>query len=418
VHRLHVAPSVSWLLGPVVALACGGGGADSASSSFGNTEITTVGATTGGTTGPDTPTGTGSSGPGGEADAQSGSEDTTAGTGTTLAETGSGSTDPSSSSSMSTATGPGDDSTGPGEPTPCQVEMKQVFPIPPDVLLVLDKSGSMSMESWDHDEDPQTPAVTRWKSLHGVVKDVVTKFDDTVNFGVKLYPKIDAGSFVDQGACVVNPGVEVEIAPMNAVNVLAGIPDADFEVLGGTPMETGVKEAYSYLTSLDPGNQRFALLIADGEISKTCQGEVFQEAVAAVEQALVDHGIPTYVVGIDVDGTTSEQLTDLALAGGKTDPNGPPLFYQTTSQIQLQAAIQQIVDDTLSCVVDVDPAPSEPELFEAWVGGEKADPVADCAKDDGWVWTQEFTQLELCGAACQKLKQSGKVEVRYFCEAN
>ena len=107
-----------------------------------------------------------------------------------------------------------------GGPMPCQVEETQILPTPSDVLLVLDKSGSMSMQKWDHDDNPQTPTVTRWNSLHGVVESVVTKFNKTVNFGVKLYPKIDAGSYEDVGACIVNPGVEVEIAPLNAAKVL------------------------------------------------------------------------------------------------------------------------------------------------------------------------------------------------------
>jgi hypothetical protein len=92
------------------------------------------------------------------------------------------------------------------EPTPCQIETTQITPIPPDLLFVLDKSGSMSMEQWDHDDNPQTPNVTRWYSLHGVVKSIVTTFNKTVNFGVKLFPKIDAGSYVDKGACDRRPG--------------------------------------------------------------------------------------------------------------------------------------------------------------------------------------------------------------------
>lgn len=303
-----------------------------------------------------------------------------------------------------------------GGPTPCQVEKTSIEPTPSDVLLVLDKSGSMSMQKWDHDDNPQTPTVTRWNSLHGVVESIVTKFNKTVNFGVKLYPKIDAGSYEDVGACIVNPGVEVEVAPMNAAKVLAGIPAADFAVLGGTPMESGLKEAYKYLQALDPNKQRFALMVADGEISKTCAGEVYKEALGAVKGAH-DMGIPTYVVGIDVDPMVSADLQSLATAGGKSNPNNPQGFYETTSQIELQAALQQIVDDTLSCVIDVVPEPSEPELFEVWLGKNQVAGAADCAKDSGWVWTKPHSQIELCGQACLDLKKTGQVEARYFCEA-
>ena len=414
-----------WLLilSPLL-LACGDSGAkaDGLSASGSASNVTTASET-----GPDTPTTTGAS-----ATVSGSATGSTSGDSNSAGSSGSSGPGESSTSLMGTSgdssgamtsTGEAMTSTSTGSttapidpPEPCQIETTKITPIPPDLLFVLDKSGSMSMEQWDHDENPQTPNVTRWYSLHGVVDSVVKTFNKTVNFGVKLYPKIDAGSYIDKGACIVNPGVEVEIAPMNAAGVLAGIPAADFAVLGGTPMETGLKEAFVYLNALDPAKQRFALMIADGEISKTCPGEVINEALGAVASAY-QNGIPTYVVGIDVDPSTSDQLAALAEAGGKPNPNGPELFYQTTNQLELQAAIQQIIDDTLSCVIDVNPEPSEPELFEVWIGKDQVPAAVDCAADDGWVWTAPHKQIELCGASCLKLKKSGVVEARYYCEA-
>ena len=410
------------LLSPLL-LACGDSGAknDSLSATGGGSNITSASETNS-----TTPTSTGESASEGATSAQGstsndsasggssseGSSGTTAGVTETSGDTSGGSTMTSMTSGES-----GSSSTGEpiDKPEPCQVEATKITPIPPDLLFVLDKSGSMSYEVWDHDKNPQTPTVTRWYSLHGVVESVVKTFDKTVNFGVKLYPKITATPFIDQGACDVDPGVEVEIAPMNAAGVLAGIPAADFGVLGGTPIESGLKEAFTYLKAIDPNNQRFALLIADGEITKACDGETILETIGMVAS---NHqaGIPTYVVGIDVDPSIVDDLAALAEAGGKSNPDGPELFYQVTNQIELQAAIQQIVDDTLSCVIDVDPEPSAPDLFEVWIGQSQIPAAADCAKDDGWVWTKPHSQIELCGASCQQLKKSGQVEARYFCE--
>ncbi|MBK9752843.1 MAG: VWA domain-containing protein [Nannocystis sp.] len=417
--------SMSWLLAPLaLSLACGDSGGASASASDGlsdsasnitsvsesATTPTTSGASASASAG-DTTQGSMSGDSQSSGDASSGDVSDSASEGTTSG---------ASTGAVASTDGPGESSgggssTGSG-PTPCQVEKTKIVPTPSDVLLVLDKSGSMSMQKWDHDDNPQTPTVTRWYSLHGVVESVVTKFNKTVNFGVKLYPKIDAGSYENVGACIVNPGVEVEIAPMNAAGVLAGIPAADFAVLGGTPMESGLKAAYTYLQALDPNKQRFALMVADGEISKTCAGEVYKEALGLVKTAH-DMGIPTYVVGIDVDPMVSADLQSLATAGGKLNPNNPQGFYETTSQIELQAALQQIVDDTLSCVIDVTPEPSEPELFEVWIKQSQVPAAVNCAKDSGWVWTKPYMQIELCGQACLDLKKSGEVEARYFCEA-
>ncbi len=415
------------LLAPLtLTLACGSPGTTSDGDSLSASSITSASASTGTTS--DTPTGTGSASmseptqgsmSGDAATGSDGSADESS-AGSSGASTSPGTTGElttTTATTATTATTEGDSTAAIDEPVPCQIEKTNINPIPPDVLLVLDKSGSMSMQKWDHDEDPKTALVTRWYSLHGVVKSVVTTFNKTVNFGMKLYPRLGAGSYQNEGACEVAAGVEVEIAPMNAKGVLDELPPADFPVLGGTPMETGIKEAFTYLQALDPNKQRFALLVADGEISKTCEGEVFNEALGAVKSGFAK-GIPTYVVGIDVDASTSAQLAALAEAGGKPAPNNPDAFYQTTSQAELQAALQQIVDDTLSCVIDVDPEPSNPELFQVWIGPDQVDAVADCAKDDGWVWTQPHVQIELCGQACLDLKKSHQVEARYYCEAN
>lgn len=424
---LHHSP---WL--PVatcaLAIACGNNvppNAEAGDSATGSTSITTASATE-----PEHPTTGGATGdPTGGAGTASHSE----ATGDPPADTTATDPDATSTTSTTTSTTPGETSSGDPEDTgettrvsstmpiePCQIETTPVYPIPPTVLFLLDKSGSMGNLPnylWDHDNDSQTPKVTRWSSLHAVVESMVTKFNDTVEFGVKLYPKIDATPFKATGACDVDDGVEVEPAPMNAVNVLNGIPPANFDVLGGTPMESGVKEAFDYLTALDPDDQKFIVMIADGDISKTCEDQNILEAVAWTDIALQDYGIATYVVGIAIDDPAShDQLVQMAEAGGKPNPAGPNPYYSTQNQIQLDDAIQKIVDDTLSCTITVDPTPSEPGLFEVWIDDDEIPEVADC-DGDGFVWTTPYSEIQLCGDACAKLKSTGNVEARYYCVA-
>lgn len=403
-------------------LACGNGVGGEDSVSAGGATITTAGATATEptTAGPGTAETSSSAGTGSAANSEG--SDPPADTSSTVVTTDTSVGDTSLGPGSESVTSVGDDSTTVGsEPVPCQVETTEVLPVPPTVLFLLDKSGSMGNLPeylWDHDDNEQTPKVTRWSSLHAVVKSMVTKFNKTVDFGVKLYPKIDATPYKATGACDVDPGVEVEAAPLNGAAVLAGIPPANFDVLGGTPMEGGIKEAFNYLTSLDPEDQRFILMIADGDISKTCEDQNFYEALYYVESAWQDHNIATYVVGIAIDDPNSKsQLTNLADVGGKPNDNGPDPYYSTQNQIELEAAIQQIVDDTLSCTIAVNPEPTQPELFEVWIDDQQYPAVTDCA-DDGWMWTAEHSEIQLCGAACNQLKKTGKVEARYYCIAN
>ncbi len=314
--------------------------------------------------------------------------------------------DPSSTSETET--------TGAWEPMPCQVETTLTEPAPSNVLFVLDKSGSMSMEMWDHDSNPQTPLVTRWTSLYQVVEFVVTEFNETINFGAKLFPKYDAGSYINEGACDVEPGIEVPVADMNAQSVLNGIPGEDFEVLGGTPVYSGLVEAYNYLNGLDDDIPRAVILVADGEIS--CS-ESELDAMVEVEKAWSQEGIGTYVVGIDASAGTEAQLNLYAEVGGKPNPDGGAiLFYQTFNQDDLKEAMQKIVYDTISCVLPVDPIPNQPELFEVWIEGDQIPEVEDCDDGNGWVWVKpDHSVIELCGAACMDFKVSGEFEAKYWC---
>ncbi len=332
---------------------------------------------------------------------------TTDGTTTTSSTGDTTTTDDTTSTTVDpTTTGSG---TTDGMVEPCQVEETEIDPIPSDVLFVLDKSGSMSMEKWDHDSNLQTPTITRWKSLHSVVEAVVTDFDDRLNFGAKLYPKIDAGSYINHGACEITPGIEVPVAADNADALLDGIPGPEFEVLGGTPSFQALSESYKYLNTLMTGLDAAVIFITDGEIS--CDNPP-AAAIAAISNAWDNSQIPTYVVGIDVDAQTSSQLNSFALAGGKQLNQGQYKFYQATDQVELQAAMQSILDDTISCVLPVEPEPAYPELFEVWIDGAKVPQTGDCGEEDGWRWTQEHTEIELCGQSCLDLKHGDGIEAK------
>ena len=416
----------TFALGPLprsaIALACafalpactGDNSGESAGESDSLTNVTS--ASQGGSTTGSTGTSTTSASNSGQS--QSGSETTEdPSTSTTDNSTGpiTSSTSPTSSTSSTSSSGSdSDSSTGNDMVKPCQVEETEIQPIPSDILFVLDKSGSMSMEFWDHDNNIQTPNITRWKSLHSVVKTVVNAFDDRINFGAKLYPKIDAGSYIDQGACEITPGIEVPVAANNAMAILSGIPGPEIDVLGGTPSFQALSESYTYLKGLMTGLDSAVIFITDGEIS--CDNPP-AAAIAAISDAWDLGKIPTYVVGIDVDAQTASQLNSFALAGGKELNNGEYKFYQATDQDELQTAMQSILDDTISCALPVDPEPAFPELYEVWVDGMEVLEVEDCDQGSGWHWTQKHTEIELCGDACVDLKHGEGIEARYYCLA-
>ena len=311
----------------------------------------------------------------------------------------------------------GGDDTGTEEPEPCQVSTQTVEPVPPNVLLVLDKSRSMRTETWDHDSDGGTPEVRRWVSLHSAVTLLTSTYESDVKFGAKLFPAYTACTSSQSCGCVVDP-VEVECALDNSMEILDAIPAANYQLEGYTPTVAGLNAASTYLQTIPATEPRAMMLVADG--AGNCNGEDTDDAVAEVTAAAAA-GIPTYVIGIDAEddpnssNDTHDQLSALAVAGGKPNPAAPPSFYQTQNAAELQQAMDDIIADALSCVISIDPEPTSPELFQVWIEDAQIDEVADCATEDGWVWTQQHSEIEFCGTACDTLKAAGEMEGRYFC---
>ncbi len=401
-------------------------------------------------TGPDTSetagTSTGTSLSTTTGDTTTGGQDTTMGVDASSSTSGPNTTD-------TTTTGDESSSTG-GNTTeaeiPCEVVQATLKPVVPNMMLVLDKSGSMVVNPsglWDHDANVNTPKISRWNSLHDVVELILTKFNVKLNFGASLFPSKFANGDYDPDACKVNANVEIPVAPNNKDTILANIPTAlDVSLKGGTPTAAGMKAALAHLKTLPADVPRAVLLVTDGAANCTTGAgdpmnyaplfEAYDNTLnTVVGDAFTKDNIPTYVVGIDTKNVVSPvmkdgdpdsinpfvKLNELAAQGGKPKNNVNEKFYNATNQIELEAALDLIIADALSCVIPLKVEPAKPELTKVKLLNADVPHVMDCAKENGWVYTNPngpYDAIELCGTACTNLKQSGKAEVNFFCVPN
>jgi len=359
---------------------------------------------------------------------------------TMLADTSAGDdTGGAPASSGEPATTGGEPTTGgggeSGEAPFCKDVQVVGTPLSPNVVLVLDKSGSM-VTPWDHDDDPQTAELTRWASLHQVVEGLVTDFDGAINFGAHLVPHPAAtSSYSDQG-CLINPEIDIAVAASNQAAILAGIPAANEELLrGGTPTASGAATAVEHLKSLDPAVPRAVVLVTDGAANCSVGAappelfEAYDERVhTIVDDAFALDGIPTYVVGVDIEDLVSptekegnpdatntfERLNELALQGGRARSDPDQRFYNTTNQSELAAALAAIALDAMTCIVPLDASPIAPKGTGVEIDGAPIPFVTDCASESGWMYTHPegpFDAIVLCGAACGGLKAVGQAEI-------
>lgn len=322
----------------------------------------------------------------------------------------------------------------------CKEIMVTLEPLPPKVALVIDKSGSMISNKWDHDANPNTPTVTRWFSLHGVVTFILDGFQAKLDLGLVLFPSKSATQTYNAMACVVNANPEVGCATNNKTPIINAMPPANSNTIaGGTPASSGMITALNHLKTFDPKFNRSVILVTDGAANCKMDAatdkerfEVYDMALhTIVDNAFKNDKIPTYVVGIDIAMTNTgvaqdgnpdnivpfQKLNEVAVLGGKPKNDPAEKFYQANNQIELQAALELIANDALSCVVSLDEPPVFPDNTKVFIGNDQVPPVKDCAMEDGWVYIGDPpTAIELCGSWCDQLKMTPQLDVEYYCK--
>jgi hypothetical protein len=369
-----------WLTAGMSALACGG--ADS-SSRPGGQAGNTVSSGAGGT-----PT----SNTGGAAGTTStgGSVGVSGGAGTGVAGT------------ISTNTGNGSDD--------CGRKMFDVTPKPAEILIVLDRSGSMQDVP-----DGATTTDSKWSLVVPAVNQVVTDTSATVSWGLKTFPE---GSGNECQASSVTSRIDVAVAPMNAAAVTGGItattPQGD-----GTPTSAAINSAVTYLKTINDNNPKYILLATDGEPSCPDSTTARTTAVQAVTAAAAA-GFHTFVVGVATSKMTATVvLNALADAGGegRNDPN--PLatrYYLASTKDEIVTSLKQITGVVASCSFDLGSSPPDPDNIAVKVSGVKA----PLSPTDGWAYTSaDHSQLQIYGSWCDKVKAStDAVQIIFACKGD
>jgi hypothetical protein len=352
-------------------------------------------------------------------------------------ESSSGDASDSDSADSSSSDDGADESSSSGEVETCEQAAFDfvLAPTPPNVMLVLDKSRSMS-NLWDHDIDPSTPDISRWHSLYNVVESLTVEFEGRIAFGAQLFPS--ATAYLDEPtndfSCHVESAPEVDIGLGTGAQILAAMPAAeDFSISGGTPTVAGLDAALSHLMTMPAEAPRAILLLTDG--AANCSPDELPEDTlfvydaatpAVVAAAWQDHAIPTYVIGINIldeMGTKPavnpyEALTEVADAGGVA-ASGVDHFYNSFNEVELVEALD-IVANQIECTITLQDAPEYPEEVAVTVDGQGWAHTEDCEANDGWTYTTPmapFNAIRLCGEACTSLQGGGIVEVDYMCPA-
>jgi hypothetical protein len=326
----------------------------------------------------------------------------------------------------------------------CGASQFGAAPIQVNVLLVIDKSGSML-------DKPQGFSNDKWTEMKSSLSSSLQAVQDKIWLGLELFPhahcELPSGSDMD---------VDVQEGSKALPLVQMALDGATPE--GGTPTATALSRALDYYTKgggAQLSGHKYVLLATDGgpncnsglscgtaactvNLDGKCPMGVMnccdtsmggpgaqtgclddQETLKQIK-ALATAGIDTFVVGIPGTESYAASLDAFAQAGGRVSPSAPPSYYAVSASGSGAGGLTSVLDSITSsliksCRLQLSSTPPAANMLNVQVDGQL---VAQNGPD-GWDIdsSTDPQTLVLKGKTCSKIESEGvqSVSVLYGC---
>jgi len=265
--------------------------------------------------------------------------------------------------------------------------------VPPEILLVLDRSISIDQ--------------TQWNNFLSSVIGAISNNGTLIDWGLYAFPEDGPAC----GAGTLTAAIDLPIQPDNVTHEIAHIAAAGTGA-SGTPTAAAIQTAAAYMQSLTDQNPRYLMLATEG--APTCAGTIDalsadaaqaqEDAVAAISAAY-RAGLPTIVVAPSTTTTAADiaALNALAEAGGYT--SAPPPGPRFTNEQTLWQLLAPMGADT-SCAFYLGPnAPPVPDVVTVTLNGARV--PRDPSHVVGWDYTDSWMNtIMLFGFWCEQVVTS------------
>jgi hypothetical protein len=305
-------------------------------------------------------------------------------------------------------------SAGGTDPNECASAAFEAEPVPVDLAIMLDQSGSMAQ--------PSSGGGTLWSAVTGALTTFVTS-PKAGGIGVSL------AYFPGQGCNVAGyatPDVPMAALPGNASAVQTSLswhfPNGMTPT--GPALSGAIQYALGYAQS-NPGHKVAVVLATDGmptECSPQDIGSIAQIAAAAYNGT---PSVPTFVIGV---GGALTALNTIAIAGGTgqafivdTNAGAGDQFLQALEKIKVAAlACEYAIPtgtepvDYTKVNVEITPSGGTPTTIPG-VGD-----ASKCGTNPGWFYDDPLkpTKIILCPATCDSISgdSAAKISIVLGCD--
>src|SRR5688572_7033520 len=240
----------------------------------------------------------------------------------------------------------------------------------PNIHLVLDRSGSMSLDT--NAMVPTSSTTAKWEDLSTTLTSILDNYGTEANrWGASLFPdttdyhSCSAGSIaIPMGLpATAIPAIKNEMAKYDRSNLLA--------YNGKTPTTAAMQGVVSSVVLDDVARNNYVVLMTDG--MPNCAGDP-ETGVGPLIAQLYGQSPPvrTFVVGFGSEtaamATNSGLLNDWAVQG-HTERAGATKYYQAGDAAALMQAFEDIVVGVAQCTFNVTGSPADPSLVVGYING-------------------------------------------------
>jgi len=278
--------------------------------------------------------------------------------------------------------------------------------VPPNLLILLDRSGSM-------DGDVPGTGQNRWEVARDAIFAVTTEFNESIDFGLATYSSClpggcSAGAIVVPILPLAAPLIQDFLDGTVGVGSSDGMGmtgDGHIEYLcdsGNPETSTGVAlQALVGEPSLqDPARANAILLLTDGGESGECTDDIDGPGGAA---NLLAQAVPVQTFAVGMGGASLDQLQEIATAGGTDMP------YFADQPADLQMALAAIAVAVASCTFQLDEVPPDADQIYIFFDDDPAGVPVDAA--NGWTYDPATNTITFHGSACMAIQDGSVVEI-------